>query len=765
MARPMAAPPSAPVDFIETDIGHTLAVLWRRRWWLAAFTVAGLLGGIVGSRFLVPKYSATATIWVEQQNRRGQQGRGPIKGVSVLEGAGWRDVYKSFAVLEPVVRRRRLNVTILEPEQLDRQTVRGLRPGPQLQPGVYELEILPAGRYLLTALADSTTERGDLGDAIGATFGFDWRIEPSELSPVRKIKFRIANPRLAAIELRREVDIFFDQRSTLLTAVLTWPNPREGARILNAINDQFLKTAGDLQNQMLAEIVGILEGQTSFAEQRLRSAELALERFRVDAITLPGEPGSIIGAGGIATQDPVFSAYYQRSVTLDELTSNLSTLRRSLADLDGGNPNAVVGIQLNPATSTLPTLESAIDELYQRQAEYRSLLTTYTEEYPLARQLAYEIGEFRESAIPKLTRELIGELEYRKKVLEEQIAAQRAELRQIPSRTIRETRLQREFVMAEQLHNNLLVRLKEAELAEATSLPGLQVLDRARAPREPTTNQAPRIWMLGIVVGAGLGVSGALFHDRLDRKIRDPSHVESRLGLPLLGVIPSLRGNGRAKSVQASTAIQCFRSIRTQIARSGPERGVILITSPGVKDGKTMVAGNLAISYATSGCRTVLVDADVGRGRAEELFKLARSPGLKEILGGKVTQEEATQQTEVRGLSLIARGDLRAFNRELLGGGPWMELLAGLRERFDIVVVDAPPLAAGADVLLLGETVDKLLVVLRAGSTDHAEAQAKLAMIGNVRLPIIGAVLNDVPTSSPYYGQYTYYYPDSEVLS
>ena len=177
-----------------------------------------------------------------------------------------------------------------------------------------------------------------------------------------------------------------------------------------------------------------------------------------------------------------------------------------------------------------------------------------------------------------------------------------------------------------------------------------------------------------------------------------------------------------------------------------------------------MVAANLAISNATAGHRTILVDVDTRRGRAQTMFQLHKSPGLTDYLLGRSTLDEVRQETSVDGLTLIARGDSRGFNPDLLEGKKMLELLELLAKEFDVVVLDAPPLVAGADALVLGERSDKVVLVVRAGATDQELARTKLEMLGNVPIPLVGAVLNAVPNTAVYYRYYaSYYYADAEA--
>ncbi len=214
-------------------------------------------------------------------------------------------------------------------------------------------------------------------------------------------------------------------------------------------------------------------------------------------------------------------------------------------------------------------------------------------------------------------------------------------------------------------------------------------------------------------------------------------------------------------------AIESFRGLRTQIAHAdGRAEGIVLVTSPAPQEGKSMVSANLAISYATAGFRTLLIDGDTRRGRAQDMFKLLRSPGLTDYLMGDATAEEVCQATEVENLTLIARGRSRGFNADLLESERIADLFETLRSSYDVLLIDAPPLAAGADVLMLGEQCDKVVLVVRSGSTHEDLARTKLEALGNVHLPIVGAVLNAMPKSAPYYDRYVhYYYADAEVTA
>jgi capsular exopolysaccharide synthesis family protein len=748
------------------DVRRLLESLWRWKWLVMGCTVLGVAGGLIASRFVTPMYEARGTIWLERD-----QGRdGPLRAQDPLAGQGWTSVFRSNAVIEPVVLDLELYLRTGALQGVDPRVFDNFRVGESTVGGQYTLDVDPGGAYVLT-LADTTAvERGELGGAIGESFGFDWTPPATMFEGSARATFDVRTTRQAVMGLQQALDVRYSEDAGIFSASLTWPDARESARLLNALQDQFIATATDLKNAQLRETLSILRTQTDSAYQRLAKAESGYQQFRVGAITQPSENQLITGMGGqasgrggaMAQADPVFGQYFQTRLEQREIERELEQLGRILQEVRSSGYVDMLTLMSLRSANQHPPLQSAVNLLNEKEAERRALLLTFTEQAEPVQIISEEIAELKRAAVPSLVSELIGQLQQRLGLVQNQLAAEGEELQAIPGRTIEQARLEREVRAAEGLHENLQSNMKQAELAEATSSPGLQVLDRASVPLGPTEDTVPRIMLMASLAGLGLGLAGALLLDRMDKRIRYPDQIERGLGLPLLGIVPRLDAAG---GVDANVAVESFRSIRVQISHSnGASRGLVMITSPAPRDGKSMVAANLAISYASAGFRTLLLDADIRRGHAEEMFAVHRSPGLADYLRGEATADEIRQVTKVDGLTVIAKGSGKNFNLELLDSMEMDAMLTALKADYDVVVVDAPPLAAGADALVLGRRADKVVVVLRAGETDQVLARAKLELIGNVDVPIVGAVLNAVPTNSHYYPYYANYYYEAEPV-
>ena len=192
----------------------------------------------------------------------------------------------------------------------------------------------------------------------------------------------------------------------------------------------------------------------------------------------------------------------------------------------------------------------------------------------------------------------------------------------------------------------------------------------------------------------------------------------------------------------------------------------LAVSSPSPGDGKSFIASNLAMSFADAGFRTVLVDGDTRRGSLHDLFEVPRGPGLTDYLAGEARQAEIVHATGHEKLALIPSGRPRRQSPELLVGSELGRLVADLRGKFEIVIFDTPPLAAGIDGYAIASAAGSLLVVLRIGQTERRMAAAKLLMVDRLPINVMGSVLNGAPANGEYeyYGYVGGYAAADEVL-
>jgi tyrosine-protein kinase Etk/Wzc len=740
------------------------SALRRYKWMILLIVLLGTAAGFGATRLMAPEYQVQGTIWISDDTRR--QNAGPVRGGELLGSGAWADLLKSPTIMERVVTRMALYRWPTNPA--DSAVVAGLQPGPGFRAGLYELHIDPSGqKYTLTTKDGDVLETGVVGDSIGRTVGFRWAPPPSELHAGRVVEFTTRNPRQVATGLMRGVDVNLPQGSSFLKLTLTGMEPRQTASILNATMSEFVATAGDLKRRNLTEMTQTLQSQLDSAREGLRRSEQALQSFRTSTITLPSEamsPAVVPGGAPGGMENPMLGSYFGQKLQLDVLQHDRAALQTLLS-----NPESITADAFMPITIAqhAPDLQVAMAELSKREGALRAAREIYTDQHPTVVQLRASVQAMRAQTIPAIIRSLIRQIDKREGDLNTQLQASSAQLRSIPQRSIELMRLQRDVSLKANIFSMLQSRYEEARLAEASAIPDISVLDTAVAPLSPSKNTAPNIIVFALVASLGGALGLALLLDHTDTRFRYPEQATEELGLTILGAVPTIKRmhGGDPDPVEAAQVIEAFRTIRMGITNACDGSGPISLTisSPGVGDGKSLVSSNLALSFAEAGYRTVLVDGDTRRGQLHAMFGASRRPGLLDYLGGDAQLEDVLRASTHEKLTIVPCGTRRHRGPELLHSQAMLQFMADLRSRFDVILVDSPPLGAGVDPYVLGAVTKDILIVLRTGATDRKMADAKLALLQRLPIRPIGAVLNDIRAQGVYrYYTYLYGYSTSE---
>jgi capsular exopolysaccharide synthesis family protein len=267
--------------------------------------------------------------------------------------------------------------------------------------------------------------------------------------------------------------------------------------------------------------------------------------------------------------------------------------------------------------------------------------------------------------------------------------------------------------------------------------------------------------MLGLLAGVG----GAYLLDVSDKSFRTPEEIRKRLGLPIVGHIPYLTRTNEPVRVNdttgepvtldtslaalhrpASPDAEAYRSVRTALyfSTQGERHKVIQVTSPSMSDGKTTLVANLAVAIAQSGRKVILVDADLRRPRAHRLFGLKAPVGLSQVMADTAELPDAIQPTVVPNLWVLPCGPRPSQPAELLTSPRLEEVLHVLRDQYDYVLVDTPPLLAVSDPCAVAPRVDGVLLTLRVSKNGRPAAERARDMLASLRVQVFGVVVNGV---------------------
>jgi capsular exopolysaccharide synthesis family protein len=422
-----------------------------------------------------------------------------------------------------------------------------------------------------------------------------------------------------------------------------------------------------------------------------------------------------------------------------KLETELEQLRMQLNDLS--RQPAANALAMNALQTKVKQMENKLALLYKNFAETQLVIAE--QQYESARQKQEQIAGYFE--------------------------AQRQEALEFNKQLAEYTILKSDWEQTKKLCDILDDRIKEINITEDTGSLNISVLETARPADKPS--KPPKARDMAIALLFGLVFSGvlALVRDRMDQRLRSTEEISASLGLPTLGVVPSMsRIEGPAvrgkkayldsKSVWAET----YRTMRTAVFFSATKAKsrTILVTSPEAGDGKTTVVSNLAIAMAQAGQKTLVLEADFRKPMQSKIFGVNHSgKGLASVLAGTYELEEVINKTCVSGLDLLTCGPEVPNPSETLHSANFSKIMKLLAKQYDRIIVDSPPVLPVTDAQILASICQITILVLRAEkSTRKASKQARDALL-RVGAQIPGVVVNDAPKNGRfgYYGCDKYY--------
>jgi polysaccharide biosynthesis transport protein len=624
--------------------------------------------------------------------------------------------------------------------------------------------------------------------------------------------------------------VSFGQASRAISSAIqmtaTSPDPREAAVLANLYAEEYVRQTQDVSRSYLAASREFLEAQEARRREELRDAEEAVESYmrRTGAVGLTTEGAGLVARiSGLEVQrDEAMIDLQMREASLAALEARLSTISPMLVQ----RMSSRITQNMEQLNTELATLEGERREIESRRAEGQTFdegrLSTINRRIAAIeaqlRSLAeeYAAETLAVGGIPGSTAAASNAAELVRQIADQQIALQglrarinsinqrlgqnQGQLRSIPEMSTEVAQLQRTRQHAEQMYGYVMQRLQDARITEESEPGYARVLRRAGVPGAPVGDSPWKGVGTGLLFGLLFGIALAIIRDRLDTRIYKPDQVRDR-GIAVTGVIPNLtpflkEQYGKTNRVEregapvstslvslldpASAPAEAYRHLRTsvQFSRVDQVMHTVLVTSAAASDGKSTTASNLAITMAQSHRRTLLIDADLRRPAQHTMFGVSESPGIAEVLQGASRPAdaldawiEAFRSPHHPELYVLPAGALTGdigTSAELLGSPRMRDLLAYFRERFDVVVIDTPPVLVATDAVLLATQADATFVVVRAGQTKEGDLEHAYEMLLDVGAHIGGVVLNGFDISQAYgyrysYGHYSKYGPYSKT--
>ena len=572
----------------------------------------------------------------------------------------------------------------------------------------------------------------------------------------------------AASAVRGATEIGAVRGTRLLEVSFTGPDPELAATLANVLVDEFIALTLDKRFSSAGAANTFLEEQMASSSSELKKAE--------DSLVAYAEANDIIN---IADKN-LFSQELQK------LTEDKAAAQSKLISLQARYENIKDATIANfPTQLRTPAISLLEDRLYRLEQEFAAINAQYAPKHPawqtknqeletIRSQLEFEQGRTLEQMNRDYT-EAVKHLQ----LLEREVDYKKAQAGGIYTKSIEYKILQEEVAATRKIYQDLLNQSKRAGISAGLKPSNVNLLDAARAPSLASAPSRSRMVMLGVILGLMLGVGLALFMDYIDNTIKNPDDIEQFVGLPTLGVIPSLGVKGLRKRLVASSIEadrselvarslqsprsqlwEAYRSLRTSIllSHSGHPPKVILVTSALPGEGKTTTALHTAMVLSQTGARTLLLDLDMRKPAMARALSADSSLGMSNYLSGNSDLSSQIQSVGVPDLFLLGAGPHPPNPAELLGSTRMSTALDLLRDYFTYIVVDSPPIISVTDALIVAGQVDGVLLVVHGGKTPRDAVRRASEQLHNVGARILGGMINNVDVRKSEYSYYYRYY-------
>jgi polysaccharide biosynthesis transport protein len=538
------------------------------------------------------------------------------------------------------------------------------------------------------------------------------------------------------------------------------PDAALATKIVNALAKNYIDQTLEYKFSASKDATDWLGGQLAEQRKQVEAAEAKLQAYREhnDAISLEDRQNIVVQK--LTDLNAAVTRAKTERIQKEAMYMQLRAIENNPAALD-----------TFPAILSNTFIQQQKSELAQLQQQSAQLSEKFGEKHPeiVKNRTAIQTAQLKlQTEIAKVVQSVRTEYQAaqaQENSLAGALGQQKGEALSMNRKGIEYSVLERDVQSSKQLYESLLQRAKETGVASELKSSNIRIIDKAEKPRSAVSPRKTVNMMLALVSGSILAFGLAFFFEYLDSRIKTPDELRAHLGLPSLGMVPALDAKSwKDKEPLLHAGVppafaEAFRTLRTNVLFSSADEGsrVLVVTSTGPGEGKTTVATNLAIGFAQAGQRVLLIDADMRRPRVHDVFGIRQEPGLSNLMVGNAKASQSVHKTAVPGLWVLAAGHIPPNPAELIGSQRFRDFLNSLKDHFDLILVDSPPVMAVTDAAIAANVANGVVFVVGAEMTSRHAARAAVEHLAQGRAHFVGAVLNRVELErNAYY--YSHYY-------
>ena len=578
-----------------------------------------------------------------------------------------------------------------------------------------------------------------------------------------------------ASDLLDDLEVNPIRRTHLVEVAYVAPTRELAAKVANGVADAFTNWGIEKRYRTVGRASSFLTSQIETLKEEIADKEAQLQAYsrRTDIVAL--DPTSNVTLQGLQALNRDYLAAVSTRIDKEAWHRELTS----------ATEEAIADSLSQGLVSQLRTDQAQLERKYANE------LATYKPNWPTMQELKAQIDKGQQN-LDTVILETVSEArqaartEYqtalrREQSLAAELARKKQEAMELNSASVEYNNLMVEVSTRRSLLDDLLRRQSETMIAsrlEGTGESNVIVVDRALIPLRAYRPSLVMNLALGLVLGVMFGVGGAFLVEYLDRTIKVSEEVERVLSVPVLGTIPDISegsgspydyGTRKTKKPGAKPEVsiellpkfqsrhfasEAYRSLRTALLLSTAEGlRTLVVSSAGPREGKSVTSSNLAVVMAQLGRNVLIVDADLRKPRLHEIFHVSNCTGLVSYLTGHAPLESIVLPTNIPHLFVTPSGPMPPNPAELLSSSRMKAFLEIVREQdYDCIILDTPPVLLVTDATLLGAQSDGVLLCLRSGMVERADASACQERLKVAGVKILGAVLNGAPLQTRYRG-------------
>jgi capsular exopolysaccharide synthesis family protein len=552
---------------------------------------------------------------------------------------------------------------------------------------------------------------------------------------------------------KKRIEVRPIKNSQLVEISVLNVDPTRAAEQVNALARAYIQHNLEDRRAASRDAFTWLSEQLSVLKSRVEQSELALLKFMEQEHIVSLDKRQVLLEENLsALQQRYLSALSQHS----ELETTLQEINKLKADTD-----TPVALPRRLESKLFERLNAERNDLVMELAEASR---KYKAKHPAIIALRSKISEIEDlinSEVERIANSIEVEYQISKSNLEaikKSLEMQKKESMLLAKQAIQYSVLEREAQTNKQMYGVLLQRLKQTDISESITANNIRVVDKAKVPDRVRSQLSANITRAAIA-GFILGVFLCFVFDYLDNTFKSGDDVEQYLKEPLLGIVPKEKVDDALSPEGENLLARYYRDIKTTIGFYRKEHllKTLLVTSSIRNEGKTTSVVLLAKAFAQTEGKILLVDSDIFKPRLGKLFNIKNDKGLVSYINGDDDIKDIIYETDVPNLSVIPAGLIPPNPVGVLGSDKMKDLIESVKQEFDFVIVDAPPLSAALEVSVLGSVMDGIGVVIKAGSTSRVLVRKLFEGLENAKCNVLGVILTSVTRISGDMSAYYYY--------